>query len=172
MEFRKKEFAAPNVTQFHRRDDLPASNPGTPVHKLLKPKFDKSGNYELVEAGEVNVYDEIQSHAESCDINVLMKRYANGDASALSKVQGTYFDVTGMPKTYAEMLNTLISAENQFNALPLEERAKFDHSFEKWLAALDVALSAPNSEAEQPRTALTPDAPTNGSEPPTSSTAE
>ncbi len=161
MEFLKKEFAAPNVTQFHRRDDLPASNPGTPVHTLLKPKFDKSGNYELVEAGEVNVYDEIQSHAESCDINVLMKRYANGDASALSKVQGTYFDATGMPKTYAEMLNTLISAENQFNALPLEERAKFDHSFEKWLTALDVALTAPNTEGEQQAaTSTEPVAPT------------
>lgn len=155
MEFLKKEFSKPNVTQFHRRDDLPASNPGTPVHKLLKPKFDKSGNYELVEAGEVNVYDEIQSHAESCDINILMKRYANGDASALSKVQGTYFDATGMPKTYAEMLNTLISAENQFNSLPLEERARFDHSFEKWLAALDVALSVPNIEDEQQATTPT-----------------
>lgn len=167
MEFRKKEFAGPNVTQFHRRDDLPASCPGTPVHTLLKPKFDKSGNFELVEAGEVNVYDEIQSHAESCDINILMKRYANGDASALSKVQGTYFDATGMPKTYAEMLNTLISAESQFNALPLEERAKFDHSFEKWLAALDVALAAPNIEDEQ--LATTPTEPAASTPPPADS---
>lgn len=152
MEFRKAEFAKPNITQFHRRDDVPASCPGNHIHKLLKPQFDKSGNYELVEAGEVDVYAEIQSHAESCDINVLMAKYQNGDASALSKVQGTYFDATGMPKTYAEMLNILIDAENQFNALPLDERAKFDHSFEKWLSALDFALSVPNNEVEQQAT--------------------
>lgn len=155
MEFRKAEFSKPNITQFHRRDDVPASCPGNHIHKLLKPQFDKSGNYELVEAGEVDVYAEIQSHAESCDINVLMAKYQNGDASVLSKVQGTYFDATGMPKTYAEMLNILIDAENQFNALPLDERAKYDHSFEKWLSALDLALSVPNSEAEQ-QTAPTP----------------
>lgn len=148
MEFRDAVFKEPNVTQFHKRD-LPASDPGTPIHKLMKPKFDAKGNYELVEAGEVNVYEEIQSHAESCDINVLMKRYQNGDASALSKVQGTYFDATGMPKTYAEMLNTIISAESQFNSLPLDERSKFDFSFEKWLAALDLALSVPKTEGEQ-----------------------
>lgn len=148
MEFRSAAFQKPNVTQFHKRD-LPASDPGTPIHKLLKPKFDSHGNYELVEAGEVNIYDEIQSHAESCDINVLMKRYQNGDAAALSKVQGTYFDATGMPKTYAEMLNTIIAAESQFNSLPLDERSKFDFSFEKWLAALDLALSVPNNEVEQ-----------------------
>lgn len=151
MEFCNPAFKAPNVTQFHKRD-LPASDPGTAIHKLLKPKFDSQGNYELVEAGEVNIYDEIQSHAESCDINVLMKRYQNGDAAALSKVQGTYFDSTGMPKTYAEMLNTIIAAESQFNSLPLEERSKFDFSFEKWLAALDLALSAPKIEDEQQAT--------------------
>lgn len=156
MEFRDIAFSEPNVTQFHKRD-LPASEPGTPIHKLLKPEFDSKGNYELVEAGEVNIYDEIQSHAESCDINVLMKKYQNGDPTALSKVQGTYFDATGMPKTYAEMLNTLIDAENQFNALPLDERAKFDYSFEKWLAALDLALKVPNIEDEpQPTTDTDP----------------
>ncbi len=152
MEFRKAEFAKPNITQFHCRDDVPASCPGNRIHKLLKPQFDKSGNYELVEAGEVDVYAEIQSHAESCDINVLMAKYQSGDASALSKVQGTYFDATGMPKTYAEMLNILIDAQNQFNALPLDERAKFDHSFEKWLSALDLAVNVPDSEAEQQAT--------------------
>ncbi|ALS03501.1 VP3 [Gokushovirus WZ-2015a] len=158
MEFRDPFFSQENVTQFHKRD-LPASEPGTPVHTLLKPEFDSKGNYELVEAGEVNIYDEIQSHAESCDINVLMKKYQNGDPTALSKVQGTYFDATGMPKTYAEMLNTLIDAENQFNALPLDERAKFDHSFEKWLAALDLALKVPNIEDKQQPTTDTDPAP-------------
>lgn len=72
-----------------------------------------------------------------------------------------------MPKTYAEMLNTLISAENQFNSLPLEERAKFDHSFEKWLAALDVALAVSNIEDEQ--LAATPTEPVAPTPPPVES---
>lgn len=141
-EFRCAAFSEENVTQFHKRD-LPASEPGTPLHTLLKPKFSDDGNYILVPAGEVSVYDEIQSHAESCDINILMKRYLNGDATALSRAQGAYFDASSMPRTYAEMLNMVLDAENAFNSLPVDERAKFDHSFEKWLMTKDLFVDKP-----------------------------
>lgn len=141
-EFRSPAFAEENVTQFHKRD-LPASDPGTPIHVLLKPKFSADGNYDLVPAGEVSVYDEIQSHAESCDINILMKRYLNGDATALSRAQGTYFDASSMPRTYAEMLNLLLDAESVFNSLPVDERAKYAHSFETWLMTKDFGVVQP-----------------------------
>lgn len=163
------ELDAITPTQFHRRESVP-TEPGSRIHQLRKPKFDKDGNFELVPAGEVNIYDEIQSHAESCDINVLMKRYQNGDAAALSKVQGAYFDATGMPKTYAEMLNVLIDAENTFNALPLEERQKFDCNFQKWLSNLDTILSPAGDE--QPRTTPIDELPGSGSVPPTPAPSE
>lgn len=113
------------------------SHPGDPIHVIRKPQFDKDGNYDLVEAGVENTYDIIQSHAESVDIHVLMERYARGDVSALSATQGVYADVTGMPNTYAGLLNTMIDCEHQFDALPKETREKFGYSFERWMASLD-----------------------------------
>ena len=62
--------------------------PGSRIHKTYGGHYDEKGRVVLEETGEINLYDEIQSHAESVDIHVLMKRYANGDAEALSKQQG------------------------------------------------------------------------------------
>ena len=38
-----------------------------------------------------------------------------------------------MPRTYADMLNLVHSAEDAFSNLPVDERAKYGHSFERWL---------------------------------------
>lgn len=130
-------------TQYDKRSRI-ATNPGRREADLFEPEFDENGHYELRKVGKVDTYSEIQSHKDSCDINVIIKRFANGDATALSKAQGTYFDATGMPQTYAEMLNTVIRAENHFNALPLEEREKFGCSFERWLSEFDRVVPAPS----------------------------
>lgn len=120
-----------------------ASNPGRREADIFEPEFDENGHYELQKVGKVNIYDEIQSHKDSCDINLIIKRFANGDTTALSKAQGSYFDATQMPGTYAEMLNTVIRAENHFNNMPLEEREKFGCSFERWLAEFDKVVPDP-----------------------------
>lgn len=112
-------------------------NPGDPVKIIYSPVFDKDGNLELKPSGKENLYDFIQSHAESCDIHVILERFARGDISALSKVQGTYGDFTTIPKTYADLLNAVIQGEAYFMSLPVETRAKFDHDFHKWMAGMD-----------------------------------
>lgn len=113
------------------------SNPGTSEHILYSPQFDDHGHFELVESGVEDVYDMIQSHKDSTDIHQILRRFNNGDVNALNKVQGVFADVTEMPKTYAEMLNHIIAGKNAFMDLPVETRAKFGHSFERWLAAMD-----------------------------------
>lgn len=117
------------------------SNPGCREKVTYSPVFDENGVMELVESGRENLYDYIQSFKESTDINVILKKYASGDVSALAKSQGSFFDCTGMPRTYAEMLNSLIAAENTFNSLSVEEREKFGFSFERWLANLDQGIN-------------------------------
>lgn len=117
------------------------SNPGCREKVMYSPVFDENGVMELVESGRENLYDYIQSFKESTDINVILKKYASGDVSALAKTQGSFLDCTGMPRTYAEMLNSLIAAENTFNSLSVEEREKFGFSFERWLANLDQGIN-------------------------------
>lgn len=121
-------------TQYDARDRI-FSDPGSPEHITYAGHYDDKGRVVLEESGRENIYDFIQSHAESCDIHVLMKRYQNGDVDALSQKQGFYGDFLDFPKTYAEALNHMNEMERQFMALPVETREKFGNSFTEFLAA-------------------------------------
>nr|CAI9750413.1 virion structural protein [Microvirus sp.] len=121
------------MTQYDRRGRF-TTCPGSPIHKTYGGYYDEKGRVVLRETGQENIYDFIQSHVESCDIHVLMKRFLNGDVSALSSRQGFYGDVLDFPKTYAEALNHMHEMESQFMELPVEVRAKFNHSFQEFLA--------------------------------------
>lgn len=113
------------------------SNPGDPIKIIYAGSYDENGKFELVEKGKENLYDYIQSNAESCDIYNILARFENGDETALNKVSGTYGDVTKMPKTYAEMLQTIYNAENTFNALPVELKQLFNNSSSEFIAQMD-----------------------------------
>lgn len=121
-------------TQYDARERL-FSNPGDPIHITYAGHYDEKGRVVLEESGRENIYDQIQSHAESCDIHVLLKRYMNGDVSALSQAQGQFIDVTDFPKTYADMLNFVNDMERSFMSLPADVRAEFGNSFSEYLAA-------------------------------------
>lgn len=121
-------------TQYDARERL-FSNPGDPIHITYAGHYDDKGRVVLEESGRENIYDQIQSHAESCDIHVLMKRYMSGDVSALSQAQGQFIDVTDFPKTYADLLNFVNDMERSFMSLPADVRAEFGNSFSEYLAA-------------------------------------
>lgn len=104
---------------------------------LYTARLDEDGNIQLIESGKEDLYASIQSHKDSCDIHVLLQRYADGDVDALTRVQGSFGDFTSMPSSYAELLNALIAGETYFNSLDVETRAKFDHSFEKFMITMD-----------------------------------
>lgn len=123
-------------TQFDARDRT-ISNVGDRIKQLYEARVDNNGTVDLVEAGRENLYDYIQSFKDSCDINTIVKRFAAGDTDVLARRQATYGDFTQLPGTYAELLNTVIQGENYFNSLPLETRAKFNHSFREWMASMD-----------------------------------
>uniref|UniRef100_A0AAU8AVI8 Internal scaffolding protein n=1 Tax=Dulem virus 188 TaxID=3145665 RepID=A0AAU8AVI8_9VIRU len=113
------------------------ANPGTREKVLYSPKFADDGSMELIEAGRENLYEYIQSHKESVDINVILKRFARGDVGALQRRQAMFGDFMDAPTSYAEALNSMIVAEQYFNSLPLETRAKFDHNFHRFLVSMD-----------------------------------
>uniref|UniRef100_A0AAU8B8E3 Internal scaffolding protein n=1 Tax=Dulem virus 158 TaxID=3145635 RepID=A0AAU8B8E3_9VIRU len=122
------------ATQYTPRDRVYA-DPGQREHITYGGSYDDKGRVVLKETGRVNLYDEIQSHADSVDIHVLMERYRRGDVDALTSAQGFYGDVLDFPKTYAEALNHMNEMERQFMSLPVEIREKFGHSFSEFLAA-------------------------------------
>lgn len=132
MYYEKLRFA----TQYRPRTRF-ISNVGQREKILYQPKFDENGVMDLVESGKEDVYDFIQSHAESVDIHVILARFQNGDIDALSRVQGAYGDFTNMPTSYAELLNRVNEGQSFFNSLPVDIRAKFNHNFAEFMAAMD-----------------------------------
>lgn len=110
---------------------------GSRIKKLYAPRFDENGVMDLVEKGEEDLYGYIQSHRDSVDIHILLKRYAQGDVDALSRVQAAYGDFTGFPTTYAGMLNAINDGKQYFEGLPVDVRAQFNHNFAEFMAAMD-----------------------------------
>lgn len=126
------------------------SEHGERNHKLYGAVFDEQGRVHLEEKGTESIYDYIQSFADSVDIHVILKRFANGETDVLSKVQGFYGDFGDLPTDYASMLNAVNSGKDMFNSLPVEIRAKFGHSFDQFMTALCdgsiVEILAPPSD--------------------------
>ena len=83
-------------TQYDARERVETC-PGSPVKQLYSGRYNERGQVELTPDGTDNIYEFIQSFAESTDIHTILRRYQNGEADVLSKVQGVYADITEMP---------------------------------------------------------------------------
>lgn len=118
-------------TQFDRLEIY--SEPGLPDVIDYVAQYAKNGELLLEETGKHSRYDEIQSHRDSCDLQLIVKRYINGDESALSRAQAMYGDFTSMPKTYMELLNATLKAEQMFSELPVDVQQSFSNNFAVWL---------------------------------------
>lgn len=113
------------------------NKPGSKTKPIYSSKVEDDGTILLVETGKEDFYGYVQSFKDSVDINVLMKKYMNGDIAALERVQGFYADITGFPKNNAELLQRIIDGEKTFNALPTSVKEKFDNDFNRWFSTMD-----------------------------------
>lgn len=119
------------ITQYDREPVL--SNAGNGFKDEYGARIDKDGKLVVKKKGTFDLYSYIQSFEESTNIEVLLKRFANGDENALMQRKGEYLDITDMPNTYAELLNKMKDGKELFDALPLDVKNKYDNSFEKWI---------------------------------------
>lgn len=120
-------------TQFesHPRVVQPA---GDRCHTLYSGRYTDTGEFVLEASGKEDFYDKIQSHGASVDIHLILERFRRGDIEALGDAsRSIYFDTAEMPKNYAHLLNTVIEGEQAFMSMPVEERAKYGHSFVQWM---------------------------------------
>lgn len=115
-------------------DDDSVTLPGSPIRKLYQGRYDDRGDIDVVEIGHDNIYDEIQSYAPSCDINLILAQYQEGDASVLNRVQGFYADLTAIPDNYPALLNKLQDCRDFFDSLPIDIKTKFGNSYEQFIS--------------------------------------
>lgn len=101
-----------------------------------QPVYDSRGVWHLEPSGKTDRYLEIQSYADSCDINTIMARYRNGETDVLQQVQGTYGDFSNIPTNYAELMNAKLEAERLFMSLAADVREKYNNSVEQFMAEI------------------------------------
>ena len=123
------------VRNFAGMFDVPATNAGERLVQKYKLSFDDDGTKELVPDGFVDVYEEIQSHADSVDIHKIVERCTiTGDTSELYKTEGFYGDLAMFPKTRAEALQMLAEAQNIWDKLPVDVKKKFDNNVDNFFS--------------------------------------
>lgn len=113
------------------------TNAGSREKILYAGSYNSDGTVEIRETGKEDLYGYIQSHKDSVDIHVLLKRYQNGETDVMQRVQGFYGDVTEFPDTYAGVLDVIQKANTLFAELPADKRAMFHNNPEEFIAALD-----------------------------------
>lgn len=117
-------------------DQLPGTTPGSSTRVEYVTSLADDGSVILTPGNEVSLDDEIQSHRASTDMNLILSRYMNGDTSVLTRVQGVYADVTGAPKNMHEALSMVLRAQEDFNKLPKDIRAKFGFDCNKYISSI------------------------------------
>lgn len=122
---------------FYSRMNLPPKV-GTPTGDkemtTYQTRIDENGHKITEPIGKTNIYDRIQSSLEETKIENIIKRFTEGDMTAFRNGEPIYADITGAPKSLMEAQNMIIKITDEFNSLPVEVRAKFDHSPEKYVA--------------------------------------
>ena len=137
-------------TQYDSRDRFYTSI-GNPVVETYTGRYDKNGDLQLVKTGTENLYDKIQAEAAACDMDNILRRFANGDISVLSQSQGFYADVADAPMHFTDALNMVRSVEDAFNQLPADEREKYENDWVKYGASLvNPVVESADDPAVQP----------------------
>lgn len=113
------------------------SNPGSRYEPLYRCEVQDDGSIKFIEIGKDDLYERIQSYEQSTDIRILLKRFEKGDSTALSRVQGFYADMTGAPKSYAQILQSVIDGQAMFDQLPVAVRSEFGGDFFKFFSTMD-----------------------------------
>lgn len=103
--------------------------------------IDDNGCECLVCTGQTDLYAEIQSYREGCDLAMLLR---NIDPSALNGMVSSFtaddlvnsgiVDYATMPTTLGGMFNLVQKGENMFNGLPEEIRKEFNYSVKNFVS--------------------------------------
>lgn len=123
------------ITQYDSRPRFYTSI-GNPIVENFTGRYDQNGDLQLVCTGIENLYEKIQAEAAACDMDNILRRFANGDITVLSQSQGVYADVADVPMHFTDALNMVRSVEDAFNQMSAEEREKYDNDWVKYGASI------------------------------------
>lgn len=120
-------------TQFDAHERV-HSNPGSMIKDVMAPVLDRYGNRVIEKENEIDLYAQIQSWRDECDINILMAKFTNGDKTALMQRVGTYLDLSVLPDNFNDMLNLTTKAQAVFDSLPVDVKQVFGNNVNNFLS--------------------------------------
>lgn len=139
-----------------------ASCPGSPVKDKFIMETTSKGYPSLRKTGEHNVYDEIQSYREGCDLSAILQSFGNEcprfnplDYEEAEAFVNDFSDVSSL----GDLVNDGEAVKQFFSELPLEVRNCFDNSVHKFardftsegfLDSLKQAFNVPSDPVPTP----------------------
>lgn len=130
------------VHRCHSRRYSPVGGHRQPIYKRLRRE---DGTAYLEKVGETDTQDLIDSYADECDINRIVRRYTAGDTSVLARMQGVYFDASGTPTDLTTAFEAVSHARDYYNQLPPAVQREFG-SLGGFLAAIRTVEDTPRRE--------------------------
>lgn len=112
-----------------------ASCSGSPVKDKFIMEVTSKGYPSLRKTGEHNVYDEIQSYREGCDLSAILQSFGNEcprfNPLGFEEAEGFVNDFSDI-SSLGDLVNDGEAVRQFFNELPLEVRECFDNSVHKF----------------------------------------
>lgn len=110
-----------------------------------EPEYDDWNKRVLKKTKIIPIYDIIQSHADECNFEKIIRRATEGDATALNIIEGQYIDITEAPQNIMEAQNMMLNAKKEFENLPADMRKQFDYDYHNYMGMM---LDNPETFAE------------------------
>lgn len=101
-----------------------------------EPEYDEWNKRVLKRTKIIPIYDIIQSHADECNFEKIIRRATEGDQNALNIIEGQYIDITEAPTNIMEAQNMMLNAKKEFENLPADMRKKFDYDYHNYLGLM------------------------------------
>lgn len=111
------------------------SCPGSPLKDKFVMEVTSKGYPSLRKTGEHNLYDEIQSYREGCDLSAILQSFGNEcprfNPLSFEEAEGFVNDFSDV-SSLGDLVNDGEAVKQFFNELPLEVRNCFDNSVHKF----------------------------------------
>lgn len=98
--------------------------------------INKAGYPVLETQGKTDLYAQIQSYKDTCDLEAILRTFDLGKLPALSFDDlGDLTDFTDAPKSAGELLKVVKDGELMFSQLPVGVRNEFNHSLYNFIGS-------------------------------------
>lgn len=118
-----------NTPRFYSRLNLPERKPSPAgsewAEKCVIDVDSETGAKVLKIVGRENIYEKIQECLEPTKIENIIRRFKEGDRSALGRPDGIYTDISDMPTNIIEAQKRIQEVRAKFASMPSEIKERF-----------------------------------------------